>query len=94
MFMEKMSKVVDDLNADKKLVRWLSDEEEIEKTRRSEISEAKEEGYNEGITQGISQGIEQKTKESAKKQYKNGVSKELICNSLNITEEQLEQYLK
>ena len=80
-FMEKMSKVVDDLNADKKLVRWISDEEEIEKTRRSEILEAKEEG------------IEQTKKESAINFYKNGVSKETICQSLNITSEQLNYYL-
>lgn len=39
-------------------------------------------------------GAEDKEKESARNFYKNGVSKEIICASLNISLEKLEDYLK
>lgn len=44
--------------------------------------------------EGINEGIEQKTKEDAINFYKNGVSKQLIMKSLNITKKQLEIYLE
>ena len=43
---------------------------------------------------GFQEGIDAKTKESAIKLHKNGVSDELITNSLEITQEQLEEYLE
>ena len=77
---------------------------EIEKISREEyIKEtAKEEGLKEGITQGISQGIIQGKEEgitlakksAAKNFYKNNVSKDVICQSLEITKEELENILK
>ena len=77
---------------------------EIEKISREEyIKEtAKEEGLKEGITQGISQGIIQGKEEgitlakrsAAKNFYKNNVSKDIICQSLEITKEELENILK
>lgn len=76
---------------------------EIEKISREEyIKEtAKEEGLKEGITQGISQGIIQGKEEgitlakksAAKNFYKNNVSKDVICQSLEITKKELENIL-
>lgn len=69
--------------------------EELE--RNTELIEAKqqaiEEGIKQGIKQGIEQGIETNKKESAINLFCNGVSKEIIMKSLNITSEQLDEYL-
>ena len=43
---------------------------------------------------GKEEGIEKNKRESAKEFHKNGVSDEIIIKSLNITKEQLEEYLK
>ena len=40
------------------------------------------------------QGKSEAKKEAAKNLYQNGVEKEVICQSLNLTEEQLEEILK
>ena len=50
--------------------------------------------FEDGKEAGIKLGIEAKAKEDAKAFYKNGVSKELITKSLNITLEELEEILK
>ena len=69
---------------------------EIEKISREEyIKEtAKEEGLKEGITQGKEEGITLAKKSAAKNFYKNNVSKDIICQSLEITKEELENILK
>lgn len=69
---------------------------EIEKISREEyIKEtAKEEGLKEGITQGKEEGITLAKKSAAKNFYKNNVSKDVICQSLEITKEELENILK
>ena len=46
------------------------------------------------VGQGIAKGKAQKEKEDALNFYKNGVAKEVICKSLNITLEKLENILK
>ena len=46
------------------------------------------------VGQGIAKGKAQKEKEAALNFYKNGVAKEVICKSLNITLEKLENILK
>lgn len=68
---------------------------EIEKISREEyIKEtAKEEGLKEGITQGKEEGITLAKKSAAKNFYKNNVSKDIICQSLEITKEELENIL-
>ena len=68
---------------------------EIEKISREEyIKEtAKEEGLKEGITQGKEEGITLAKKSAAKNFYKNNVSKDVICQSLEITKEELENIL-
>ena len=81
-FMESMSKRVEELNSDIEWHPWLSDEDENRITLNTQLYEAKE------------QGIEQTIKESAISLFKNGVSKELICKSLNMTVEKLEEYIK
>lgn len=77
----------------------LYDREEYEKALQDEMMDkARNEGLSQGIEQGIEKGIEkgieQKAKEAAISFYQNEVSKELICTSLKITPEQLEEYLK
>ena len=69
---------------------------EIEKISREEyIKEtAKEEGLKEGITQGKEEGITLAKKSAAKNFYKNNVSKDIICQSLKITKEEIENILK
>ena len=69
---------------------------EIEKISREEyIKEtAKEEGLNEGIIQGKEKGITLAKKSAAKNFYKNNVSKDVICQSLEITKKELENILK
>ena len=47
-----------------------------------------------GRNEGIEQGIAQKTKDAAINLYNNGASKDLIMKSLNISEEELAEYLK
>ena len=69
---------------------------EIEKISREEyIKEtAKEEGLKEGITQGKEEGITLAKRSAAKNLYKNNVSKDIICQSLKITKEEIENILK
>lgn len=58
------------------------------------IEQGIEQGIKEGIEQGIKEGLEQKNKEAARELYKNGASNELIMNSLHITKEKLDEYIK
>ena len=68
-------------------VYTLGDEEnQVELIRHGLIAQAFDDGKEEGI--------EKSKKESAIKFHKNGASDELIINSLDITKEQLEEYLK
>ena len=53
-----------------------------------------EEGRLEGYEVGKKEGIEDTKKESANELHKNGASDELIINSLHITKEKLDEYLK
>ena len=50
-------------------------------------------GYQNGIEQGIEQGIDLNKIANAKKLYANGVSKEIIIDSLDISAEKLEDIL-
>lgn len=69
---------------------------EIEKISREEyIKEtAKEEGLNEGIIQGKEKGITLAKRSAAKNLYKNNVSKDVICQGLEIPKKELENILK
>ena len=65
---------------------------EIEKISREEY--IKETAKEEGIIQGKEEGITLAKKSAAKNFYKNNVSKDIICQSLEITKEELENILK
>ena len=67
---------------DKKYLDYY-DHEEFEEAMQLEAKEI-----------GLAEVILQKAKEDAINLYKNGASRELIIKSLNITEEQLDEYLE
>jgi len=69
-------------------------EEEIREIKEFAMEQGMEKGMEKGMKQGMEKGMEQKTRESAIKLHKNGASDELIINSLDITKEQLNEYLK
>ena len=75
---------------DKKYLDYY-DHEEFEEAMQLE---AKEIGLAEGRAEGLAEGILQKTKEAAISLYNNNVSKDKIIESLKITEEQFNEYLK
>ena len=56
--------------------------------------EGRREGHIEGKKEGLKEGKEEQIKIDAVNLHKNGVTDELITKSLNITQEQLEEYLK
>ncbi len=56
--------------------------------------EGRAEGLAEGLAKGKTEGKKEKEKEDAIAFHKNGASDELICKSLNITQEKLEHILK
>lgn len=65
---------------------------EIEKISREEY--IKETAKEEGLKEGKEEGITLAKKSAAKNFYKNNVSKDVICQSLEITKEELENILK
>ena len=65
---------------------------EIEKISREEY--IKETAKEEGLKEGKEEGITLAKKSAAKNFYKNNVSKDIICQSLEITKEELENILK
>ena len=65
---------------------------EIEKISREEY--IKETAKEEGLKEGKEEGIPLAKKSAAKNFYKNNVSKDIICQSLEITKEELENILK
>ena len=64
-----------------------------EQSEEEYIKEVTEFAMEKGIEKGMEQGIEMNKKESAIKLHKNGASDDLIINSLDITKEQLKEYL-
>lgn len=89
---KKLKKAVEELrrlSADEEVVRQYEIEDKIERDRISEREYLIKEATEEGMTKGLQKGIEQTTKNSALNFYKNGVSKEIICQSLNISLEEL-----
>ena len=64
---------------------------EIEKISREEY--IKETAKEEGLKEGKEEGITLAKKSAAKNFYKNNVSKDIICQSLEITKEELENIL-
>ena len=62
-----------------------------------DISVKQEEAYEDGRKDGMNAGIEKGARENAiknaKNLYKNGVTKEIISNSLNISKDELETIL-
>ena len=81
------------------LVEYLSSDEEMyllgDEEDQEELIKAAKLDYaiKEASKKAIEQGIEQNKKESAIEFHKNGVSDELIINSLHITKEKLDEYL-
>ena len=65
---------------------------EIEKISREEY--IKETAKEEGLKEGKEEGITLAKRSAAKNFYKNNVSKDVICQSLEITKEELENILK
>lgn len=65
---------------------------EIEKISREEY--IKETAKEEGLKEGKEEGITLAKRSAAKNFYKNNVSKDIICQSLEITKEELENILK
>ena len=65
---------------------------EIEKISREEY--IKETAKEEGLKEGKEEGITLAKKSAAKNFYKNNVSKDVICQSLEITKKELENILK
>ncbi len=102
---EKLLDEIDKYSEDEEYIGLYNISSKQECARNSILHEAKEEaakegreegfkeGIEHGIEQGIQQGIEHKTKEDALNLHDNGVSKEIICKSLGISEEEFDSYL-
>lgn len=60
---------------------------------KMDISVKQEEAYEDGLNAGIEKGAREKAIENAKNFYKNGVSKEIISKSLNMSMDELETIL-
>lgn len=92
-------KELEDLaDKDEKVARYM---EELEKVNsnlifREFMSEERDRElrYNTGMHKAQKQGALEKTKQAARNFHKNGADKKLICDSLEISEEELEEYLK
>ena len=86
------------VNEDPDFREYMSAEEDNRKIENTMREYWKEEGLRdgreEGIKEGIKEGREENIKENSINLYKNGVSKDIIIKSLNITEELLDDYLK
>ena len=63
------------------------DEEEFKRVCR-------EDGYAEGRTDGLAEGRSEKAVEAAKNFYQNGVSIEIIANSLKMTVDEVNEIVK
>ena len=55
------------------------------------LAEGREAGRAEGLTAGFAQGTRQKAVEAARNLYANGVSIDLISNSLKMSEEEIRE---
>ena len=99
---KKYMSEVERINEDPEIYEYMSAEEDnrkIENTMREYwkeegLRDGREEGRKEGRKEGIKEGIKENIKENSINLYKNGVSKDIIIKSLNITEELLDDYLK
>lgn len=98
---KKAVKELRKLSNDKEVVSAYQLEEKIRRDRISEnayirktaIEEGKNEGLKKGLEQGLEQGREEEKRQNAINFYKNGISKDLISKSLNISLESLEKIL-
>ena len=95
---KKYMSEVERINEDPEIYEYMSAEEDNRKIENTMREYWKEEGLRdgreEGIKEGIKEGREENIKENSINLYKNGVSKDIIIKSLNITEELLDDYLK
>ena len=89
---EEYRKDAEEASQYEELIEALSyDKEEVLKEiHEQDIAYARQDG----IEEGIEQGILEKEKEAAINFHKNGVSNDIICTSLGITERELKEYLK
>ena len=87
---KKYMSEVERINDDPEIYEYMSAEEDNRKIENTMREYWKEEGIKEGIKKGIKENI----KENSINLYKNGVSKDIIIKSLNITKELLDEYLK
>ncbi len=69
----------------RKILEMVSEEKGMKKGMKK--------GKEEGLKEGMEKGRLAKEKEDAVNLYQNGVSAYIICKSLNISEEQLNEYL-
>ena len=86
----KMVELVKRISSDMPVYTLGDEDDQVELIKHGLIAQA----FDDGKEEGISKGIEKNKRESAIKLYKNGASYDLIINSLDITKEQLEEYLK
>ena len=83
---ERMVEIVDYISKDEEMYLLGDEEDQVELARESIKYTAHEEG--------IKEGIEEKNRDATIELHKNGISDELIMNSLHITCDQLNEYLK
>ena len=91
---KKYMSEVERINEDPEIYEYMSAEEDNRKIENTMREYWKEEGLRDGREEGIKEGIKENIKENSINLYKNGVSKDIIIKSLNITEELLDDYLK
>ena len=94
---DKYMNNLENINKEPTFREYMSYEEDQRKIRNTLMEEGYKEGLAKGIEEGIEQGIEQGIDSNkianAKKLYANGVSKEIIIDSLDISAEKLEDIL-
>ena len=83
-----------ELNTERSIARREGHEEGYASGHEEGYASGHEEGIAKGIEQGIEQGIDLNKINNAKKLFANGVSKEIIIDSLDISAEELENILK
>ena len=91
---KKYMSEVERINDDPEIYEYMSAEEDNRKIENTMREYWKEEGLRDGREEGIKEGIKENIKENLINLYKNGVSKDIIIKSLNITKELLDEYLK
>lgn len=90
LIMKKVSKKLEDLSSDEKMIGLYDAEVEEARIKRTQMLSAERMGFNRGMEKGVAKGISQRNIEIAKNMLNKDISVDLIMELTSLTKEEIE----